>query len=71
MGSRCSAHHWHITAAVPDEHPLFLAALELDIVAAAQCREGWLRPCRTRLVAGRGLDFAELLVLFSRGNLPC
>lgn len=55
-----------------DEHPSLLAALESHNVAVEyQCREGYCGSCRTRLVAGRGLD-CRTISFYSAGEiLPC
>lgn len=55
-----------------DEHPSLLAALESHNVAVEyQCREGYCGSCRTRLVAGQGLD-CRTVSLYSAGEiLPC
>lgn len=49
-----------------------LAALESHNVAVEyQCREGYCGSCRTRLVAGRGLD-CRTVSFYSAGEiLPC
>ncbi|NYY78870.1 2Fe-2S ferredoxin-like protein [Escherichia coli] len=55
-----------------DEHPSLLAALESHNVAVEyQCREGYCGSCRTRLVAGGGLD-CRTVSFYSAGEiLPC